>query len=123
MPTTSSGRRGVTVLGLAEGGVDWAQDDNNKPLITADMRAAVEKGLGGYQGRHVKVHDYMSDQKCRFNNRGGRSGSPAMSNPAIRLVGIEKRFGAVHANRSVDSWSRTAPSMALSARTAPGNRR
>lgn len=25
-----------------------------------------------------------------------------MSNPAIRLVGIEKRFGAVHANRAVD---------------------
>ena len=35
--------------GLKEGGVDWAQDDNNKPLITADMRAAVEKAGGSVE--------------------------------------------------------------------------
>lgn len=55
---------GVTVLGLAEGGVDWAQDDNNKALITPDMRAAVEKAAADIKSGSVKVHDYMADQKC-----------------------------------------------------------
>jgi basic membrane protein A len=34
---------GMNVLGLKEGGVDYAMDDNNKPLITPEMLAAVEK--------------------------------------------------------------------------------
>jgi basic membrane protein A len=57
-------KSGVTVLGLAEGGVDWAQDDNNKALITAEMRAAVEKASADIKAGTIKVHDYMSDQKC-----------------------------------------------------------
>ncbi|MCA1998964.1 MAG: BMP family ABC transporter substrate-binding protein [Hyphomicrobiales bacterium] len=55
---------GLTVLGLAEGGVDWAQDDNNKVLITAEMRAAVDKAAAEIRSGAVKVHDYMADQKC-----------------------------------------------------------
>jgi basic membrane protein A len=55
---------GVTVLGLAEGGVDWAQDDNNKALITGAMRAAVEKASADIKSGAVKVHDYMSNQAC-----------------------------------------------------------
>jgi basic membrane protein A len=55
---------GLTVLGLAEGGVDWAQDDNNKALVTAEMRAAVEKAAADIRAGAVKVHDYMAEQKC-----------------------------------------------------------
>lgn len=55
---------GLTVLGLAEGGVDWAQDDNNKPLITAEMKAAVDKASADIKSGAVKVHDYMSNQAC-----------------------------------------------------------
>ena len=33
---------GVRSLGLAEGGVDYAMDDNNKPLVTPEMRAKAE---------------------------------------------------------------------------------
>src|SRR5262247_3291504 len=33
---------GLQVLGLKEEGVGWALDDNNKPLITADMQSKVE---------------------------------------------------------------------------------
>ena len=57
-------RSGEIRLGLAEGGVDWAQDDNNKALITAEMRAAVEKASADIKAGTIKVHDYMSDQKC-----------------------------------------------------------
>ncbi|MDF1793858.1 MAG: BMP family ABC transporter substrate-binding protein [Thalassobaculaceae bacterium] len=55
---------GVQVLGLAEGGVDWALDDNNKDLITADMKAAVEKAKADIVAGTVTVHDYMADNSC-----------------------------------------------------------
>ncbi|MCA0399844.1 MAG: BMP family ABC transporter substrate-binding protein [Proteobacteria bacterium] len=57
-------KAGVTVLGLAEGGVGWADDEHNKALVTADMRAAVDKATADIKSGAVKVHDYMSDQKC-----------------------------------------------------------
>src|SRR4029453_18263789 len=36
-------KAGVSVLGLAEDGVGWALDDNNKSLITGEMQATAEK--------------------------------------------------------------------------------
>ena len=44
-------KAGVSVLGLAEDGVGWALDDNNKSLITADMKAAADKAADGHQVR------------------------------------------------------------------------
>ncbi len=55
---------GTTVLGLAEGGVDWADDANNKALITADMRAAVTKASDDIKAGRVTVHDFMSNSAC-----------------------------------------------------------
>lgn len=55
---------GVSVLGLAEGGVDWALDDNNAELITDEMKAAVDKAKADIISGTVKVHDYMADQSC-----------------------------------------------------------
>nr|WP_085997604.1 BMP family ABC transporter substrate-binding protein [Polymorphum gilvum] len=57
---------GVTVLGLAEGGVDWALDEHNEKLITAEMKAAVDKAREDIVSGTVKVHDYMADQTCPF---------------------------------------------------------
>jgi basic membrane protein A len=57
-------KAGVSVLGLAEGGVDWALDDNNKALVTPEMKAAVDKARADIVAGTTKVHDYMSDQKC-----------------------------------------------------------
>jgi basic membrane protein A len=57
---------GVTVLGLAEGGVGWALDDNNKPLITPEMKTAVDKAEADIKGGTVKVHDYMADSACPY---------------------------------------------------------
>lgn len=57
---------GVTVLGLAEGGVGWALDDNNKSLITPEMMAAVDKATADIKSGTVKVHDYMSDSACPY---------------------------------------------------------
>jgi basic membrane protein A and related proteins len=61
---SGSWKPGVSVLGLAEGGVDWALDENNKALITAEMKTAADKAAADIKSGAVKVHDYMADQKC-----------------------------------------------------------
>ena len=55
---------GISVLGLKEDGVGWAQDDANKALITPEMKAAADKARADIISGAVKVHDYMSDSKC-----------------------------------------------------------
>tara|TARA_B100000674_G_scaffold408860_1_gene356243 strand:+ start:2191 stop:3330 length:1140 start_codon:yes stop_codon:yes gene_type:complete len=55
---------GLTVLGLAEGGVDWALDENNESLITDDMKAAVAEAKEAIISGSLEVHDYMSDSAC-----------------------------------------------------------
>jgi basic membrane protein A len=57
-------KAGVSNLGLAEDGVAWALDDNNKSLITADMKTAADKASADIKSGAIKVHDYMSDSKC-----------------------------------------------------------
>ena len=55
---------GIQALGLKEGGVDWALDDNNKSLITDDMKAKVEAARADIVSGKVQVHDYMADNSC-----------------------------------------------------------
>ena len=57
---------GVQVLGLAEGGVGWALDDNNKSLITPEMMDAVKKAEEGIKSGAITVHDYMADSSCPY---------------------------------------------------------
>ena len=57
---------GVQVLGLAEGGVDWALDDNNASLVTADMKAAVEAAKQDIISGKVVVHDFTTDSNCPY---------------------------------------------------------
>nr|WP_321526813.1 BMP family ABC transporter substrate-binding protein [uncultured Cohaesibacter sp.] len=57
---------GIYVLGLAENGVAWADDENNKDLITADMRAAVDQASKDIIDGKIVVHDYRADNSCPF---------------------------------------------------------
>ena len=57
---------GILALGLKEGGVDYALDDNNKALVTDEMKAAVEKAKADIIAGTVSVHDYMSDNACPY---------------------------------------------------------
>ncbi|MEM7291399.1 MAG: BMP family ABC transporter substrate-binding protein [Pseudomonadota bacterium] len=52
------------ILGLAENGVGWALDDNNKDLISADMKSAIEAASEKIKGGEIAVHDYRSDNTC-----------------------------------------------------------
>jgi len=55
---------GFNVLGLAEGGVDYAMDEYNKDLVTPEMKAAVEDAKAKIISGEIEVHDYMSDNSC-----------------------------------------------------------
>ncbi len=57
---------GLNVLGLAEGGVDWALDKNNRSLITAEMENAVNKAKDDIIAGKIIVHDYFSDNACPY---------------------------------------------------------
>jgi basic membrane protein A and related proteins len=57
---------GVNVLGLKEDGVGYAMDDNNKDLISPEMKAAVEKAKADIIAGTIQVHDYMSDNACPY---------------------------------------------------------
>ena len=56
---------GLSVLGLKEAGVDWALDDNNAPLISADMKAAAERVKADIISGKIKVVDYMAANACK----------------------------------------------------------
>jgi basic membrane protein A and related proteins len=55
---------GVTVLGLKEGGVDWAVDQYNKALITPEMKAKVEQAKADIIAGKITVQDYMKTNAC-----------------------------------------------------------
>ena len=57
---------GVVALGLAEGGVDWAQDEHNAALVSGEVRAAVERAKADIIAGRITVHDYGSDSNCPF---------------------------------------------------------
>ena len=57
---------GVRSLGVAEGGVDWALDENNASLITADIKAAVEQARSDILSGKVTVHNYESTSSCPY---------------------------------------------------------
>jgi len=57
-------KTGIQVLGLANGGIDYAYDEYNKDIFTADIKAAVDAAKKGIIDGSIKVHDYMSDNSC-----------------------------------------------------------
>ncbi len=57
---------GVTVLGLKEGGVDFAMDANNAKLVSADMKKRVEAAKADIISGKIKVADYMADNACKI---------------------------------------------------------
>ena len=57
---------GVNVIGLADGGIDYAMDDNNKSLVDDAMKAAVEKAKADIIAGTTQVHDFRTDNKCPY---------------------------------------------------------
>jgi basic membrane protein A len=57
---------GMSILGLKEGGVDWALDDNNAKLITPEMKVKADQAKSDIISGKIVVHDYMSDNACKY---------------------------------------------------------
>jgi basic membrane protein A and related proteins len=55
---------GVRVLGLKEGGVDYAVDEWNKSVLTPEAKAAADAAKADIISGKIQVHDYTSDSKC-----------------------------------------------------------
>ncbi len=56
---------GSTSLGLKEGGVDYALDQHNEKLITADMKKKVEAAKADIIAGKIKVIDFMASNSCK----------------------------------------------------------
>ncbi len=56
---------GVTALGLAEGGVDYAMDQHNAKLVTAEMKKRVDAAKADIISGKLKVIDYMVANGCK----------------------------------------------------------
>ena len=57
---------GVTVLGLKEEGVDYAMDEYNAKLVSADMKKKVDAAKADIVAGKIKVADYMADNACKY---------------------------------------------------------
>jgi basic membrane protein A and related proteins len=55
---------GIQVLGLADGGMDWVLDANNKTLVTEDMKTAADAAVSGISDGTIKVHDVITEGAC-----------------------------------------------------------
>ncbi|MCA8882738.1 MAG: BMP family ABC transporter substrate-binding protein [Rhodobacteraceae bacterium] len=55
---------GIKVMGLTNGGVSWALDDNNAALITESMKATADETQARIISGDIQVHDYTTDSSC-----------------------------------------------------------
>ncbi|MBY5921766.1 BMP family protein [Ferrimonas balearica] len=57
---------GIQANGLADGGIEWALDEYNRDLISAEdeaqLNAIAQKIIAG----EIVVHDYMADNSCKY---------------------------------------------------------
>ncbi len=56
---------GTEVMGLAEGGVEWTLDQYNQDLVTASMRATMDKIQRSIISGEIQVHDYLVNHACQ----------------------------------------------------------
>ncbi|MEL7164536.1 MAG: BMP family ABC transporter substrate-binding protein [Pseudomonadota bacterium] len=55
---------GFNVMGLANGGVGYALDENNAALVSDEMKSAVDEASAAIASGSLAVHDYMSNDSC-----------------------------------------------------------
>jgi len=60
-------KAGLKNLGLAEQGVGWALDDNNRKLVSADAETKVEAASTDIKSGKLKVVDYRAGNTCPAN--------------------------------------------------------
>lgn len=56
----------IKVMDLKAGGVDWALDEHNRDLVTADMEKRMDELKAMIISGEIKVHNYMDGNKCEY---------------------------------------------------------
>jgi basic membrane protein A len=56
--------KGFNVMGVENGGVGYAMDENNADLVSPEMLTAVDAAAAQIADGSLTVHDYMSDDTC-----------------------------------------------------------
>ncbi|MEI8634358.1 BMP family ABC transporter substrate-binding protein [Vibrio sp. PP-XX7] len=57
---------GIKVLGLKENAINWSLDQYNKSLISEQLKAYMATLKQDIISGKIKVHDYMSDNTCKY---------------------------------------------------------
>ena len=55
---------GFNIMGVGNEGVGYALDEFNQPLVSADMKTAVDAAASEIAAGTLAVHDYTSDESC-----------------------------------------------------------
>ncbi len=55
---------GMTVFGVKEGGVAYAEDEWNKAVLAPDAKKAADAAKADIISGKIKVHSYLEDNKC-----------------------------------------------------------
>ena len=55
---------GINVMGVGNGGIDYAMDENNADLVSDEMQAQVDEAKAQIASGDISVHDYTSDNTC-----------------------------------------------------------
>ncbi|WP_417525120.1 BMP family lipoprotein [Marinovum sp.] len=55
---------GINVMGVGNGGIDYALDEHNAELVADDMKTAVDDAKAKIAAGELNVHDYTSDDSC-----------------------------------------------------------
>ena len=63
---SKSHQPGVQVLGLKEGGVDYALDEYNAKLVTPEMKKQADAAKAAIVSGKIKVIDFTADSTCRY---------------------------------------------------------
>ncbi len=62
--TTGTWTSGFNIMGLENGGVGWALDENNADLITDEMKATIADLTAKIISGEIVVHNYFDDNAC-----------------------------------------------------------
>lgn len=55
---------GINVMGVGNGGIDYALDEHNETLVGSEMKTAVDEAKDKIANGDLSVHDYTSDDSC-----------------------------------------------------------
>ncbi|WP_323767186.1 BMP family ABC transporter substrate-binding protein [Marinovum sp.] len=55
---------GINVMGVGNGGIDYALDEHNETLVGEEMKTAVDDAKAKIASGDLSVHDYTSDDSC-----------------------------------------------------------